>query len=300
MANAYLPVRPVSIARSSTQLKDYSDPNSFERVGKNSPNSVSEHNDWGIPHSSELEPLSPNRMPVPDRLPNGGRVTLVGAGPGDPGLLTMSAYKLLTENPDALVIADRLVSGEILDLIAGEVKVARKIPGCAELAQEEIYWWAHQALQEGRHVIRLKIGDPFCYGRGSEEVLLFRRLGVESKVIPVSTWMFAGFDMHADVDIAHTLQSGRLIRLFGSSVGRHSRHTPRRGQSSGHVYGLRPRRHVTRLDSVSRGTNGCLSHGRGSPPLLVQESHGKGWLSCGYPRRYCGEGGLSRPTDGDW
>ena len=141
-------------------------------------------NEWGIPDSNLLPPLSDSK-PQPF-LPNGGHVTLVGSGPGDPDLLTVSAYRLLTENPNALVIADRLVSQEILDLILGEIKIARKLPGCAELAQEEIYWLAYQALNQGKHVIRLKIGDPFVFGRGGEEVLKFRKYGVEPTVIPVS------------------------------------------------------------------------------------------------------------------
>ena len=145
-------------------------------------NGVKVDNEWGIPDSETLEPLSP--VPL-EELPNGGRITLVGAGPGDPELLTMSAYRLLRD-PDVMVIADRLVSDEILDLIASQdVKVARKMPGCADLAQEEIYWWAHRGIQEGKHVVRLKIGDPFVFGRGGEEVLKFRSFGVESKVIPV-------------------------------------------------------------------------------------------------------------------
>lgn len=152
------------------------------------------NNEWGIPYSSTLPPLidtgrsgsksSPSRRP--QSLPNGGRVTLLGSGPGDPDLLTVAAYKLLTvHDPNVLVIADRLVSQEILNLIPNPVKVARKMPGCAELAQEEIYWWTYQALNQGKHVIRLKIGDPFVFGRGGEEVLTFRRFGVEAKVIPV-------------------------------------------------------------------------------------------------------------------
>jgi len=144
-------------------------------------------NEWGIPCGDDLPPLGPTDMPVPKVLPNGGKVTLLGSGPGDPDLLTVSAYKLLTNCPGALVIADRLVSQEILDLIDDrcEIKTARKLPGCADLAQDEIYYWVHQGLQEGRHVIRLKIGDPFVFGRGGEEVLMFRKYGVESTVVPV-------------------------------------------------------------------------------------------------------------------
>lgn len=145
--------------------------------------SVDVTNEWGIPNSDSLPPLG-GKSPRPS-LPNGGRITLVGSGPGDPDLLTISAYKLLTD-PSVLVISDRLVSQEILDLIPGQVKVARKLPGCAELAQEEIYWWAYQGLNEGKHVVRLKIGDPFVFGRGGEEVLKFRGFGVEPEVIPVS------------------------------------------------------------------------------------------------------------------
>jgi siroheme synthase len=141
----------------------------------------SKSNKWGIPSSNTLSPLSDSPM---NQLENGGKVTLVGSGPGDPELLTMKAVKLL-QDPNALVIVDRLVSPEIMELIQGEVKVARKLPGCAELAQEEIYWWAYQGLAAGKHVIRLKIGDPFVFGRGGEEVLKFRQYGVEAKVIPV-------------------------------------------------------------------------------------------------------------------
>jgi hypothetical protein len=159
------------------------------------------NNEWGIPYSSTLPPLVPSsttkRKSIPPKtLPNGGKVTLLGSGPGDPDLLTVAAYRLLsTYDPNVLVIADRLVSPEVLKLVASETKVARKLPGCAELAQEEIYWWTYQALNQGKHVIRLKIGDPFVFGRGGEEVLQFRKFGVEPTVIPVRTRRFL-FDTH--------------------------------------------------------------------------------------------------------
>lgn len=100
---------------------------------------------------------APARSRPPSALPNGGRVTLVGAGPGSPDLLTVAAHRIITD-PDNLLIVDRLVSDEILGLIGGEYKVANKNPGCQGAAQKEIYEWCLEGLREGRHVVRLKIG----------------------------------------------------------------------------------------------------------------------------------------------
>ncbi len=75
--------------------------------------------------------------------------------------------------------------------VEGELKVARKYPGCAEQAQREIYRWMREALSAGKHVVRLKIGDPFIFGRGGEEVLEMRRLGVEPKVVPGISSVFS-------------------------------------------------------------------------------------------------------------
>lgn len=91
-------------------------------------------------------------------MPNGGKITLVGAGPGSPDLLTVAAHRTITD-PNALVIVDRLVSKEIVDIITGEVRIAKKYPGCQAQAQEEIFEWCKEGLNEGRHVVRLKIGE---------------------------------------------------------------------------------------------------------------------------------------------
>jgi uroporphyrin-III C-methyltransferase len=195
-------------------------PSKFRRWAKSGGTSTSVFSlpgEWDIPASKELSPLAtyPYRKGVPPSvLPNGGRVTMVGSGPGDPDLLTVSAYRLLTENPDALVIADRLVSPEILQLVAGEVKTARKLPGCADLAQEEIYWWAYQALAEGRHVIRLKIGDPFVFGRGGEEVLTFRRIGVEATVVPGVSAAFSA-PLLGSIPVTHRGVSNQVVMCTG-------------------------------------------------------------------------------------
>lgn len=188
--------------------------NEFQSDANVTPPKV-ETNEWGIPHHSTLEPLGPTSgSQVPDQLPNGGRVSLVGAGPGDPELLTLAAYKLLTENPDALVIADRLVSEEILELIPSEIKIARKLPGCQELAQEEIFSWVHEGLKQGKHVIRLKIGDPFVFGRGGEEVLIFRDFGVESKVIPGVSSAFSA-PLLGSIPVTHRGVAQQVVMCTG-------------------------------------------------------------------------------------
>ncbi|GMH92683.1 hypothetical protein TL16_g12419, partial [Triparma laevis f. inornata] len=110
-------------------------------------------------------------------------LTLLGAGPGDPTLLTLKALQLLTD-PATLVVSDRLVSRPILDLVKGNLLIANKNPGCADLAQNEIYNWCMASLSLGKNVVRLKIGDPFIFGRGGEEVLYFRERGIEPVVVP--------------------------------------------------------------------------------------------------------------------
>ena len=225
----------------------------------------SKTNEWGIPDSRTLEPLSTD---VVDQLDNGGKITLVGSGPGDPDLLTVKALKLL-QDPDALVICDRLVSQEIVDLVQGEIKVARKLPGCAELAQEEIYFWTHQGLRAGKHVIRLKIGDPFVFGRGGEEILTFRKFGVESTVVPVSSYFFcrsypyrwlAGEDS-AQLYFFVAITSGRFGCLFSSAARQYPCHTQGSIQSGSHVHRLRTRRNLSGFDSISQGANSGILDG---------------------------------------
>eukprot|EP00979_Chaetoceros_neogracilis_P016963 scaffold10164_cov259-Chaetoceros_neogracile.AAC.16 len=156
--------------------------------------------------------VSKQNLP-PSSMPNGGRITMVGSGPGDPDLLTMAAHKILAD-PDALVISDRLVSKEIVDLIQGEYKVARKLPGCADAAQEEIHRWCKEGLDAGKHVVRLKIGDPFVFGRGGEEVLTFREFGVEPKVIPGVSAAFSA-PLLGSIPVTHRGVSNQVVMCTG-------------------------------------------------------------------------------------
>ena len=119
-------------------------------------------------------------------------VHLVGAGPGDPDLLTVRALRLL-EAAD-VVVHDRLVDPRVLDLIApwAEVIDVGKRPGGPADAQDR----SHDVLGDASHradtVVRLKGGDPFVFGRGGEEAEALRRAGIDVAVVPGITSAVAG------------------------------------------------------------------------------------------------------------
>ncbi|EKM61761.1 uncharacterized protein PHACADRAFT_112611 [Phanerochaete carnosa HHB-10118-sp] len=122
-----------------------------------------------------------------------GRVLLVGSGPGHPSLLTIATRDALTKHAD-LVLSDKLVPDAVLALIPShvEVRIARKFPGNADGAQNELMEAAVEAAKQGRTVVRLKQGDPSVYGRAGEEVLYLRAHGFEPIVIPGVSSVLAG------------------------------------------------------------------------------------------------------------
>ncbi|MFT4252423.1 MAG: uroporphyrinogen-III C-methyltransferase [Caulobacter sp.] len=113
----------------------------------------------------------------------GGRVTLVGAGPGDPDLLTIKALKAL-QAADVLV-HDGLVPAEILDLApqARRIDVAKR-KSRHTLPQDGINQLLVALAREGLEVVRLKGGDPFLFGRGGEELAACREAGIDCTVVP--------------------------------------------------------------------------------------------------------------------
>src|SRR5690606_16965676 len=113
----------------------------------------------------------------------GGRVALVGAGPGDPELITVKGRRLLAEAD--VVVADRLAPGLLLDELRPDVELvdASKIPYGPARAQEEINRILVERARAGATVVRLKGGDPYLFGRGGEEVQACVHAGVPVTVV---------------------------------------------------------------------------------------------------------------------
>ena len=156
------------------------------------------------------------------------RLVLVGAGPGDPELLTLKAARLLEEAD--LVVADRLIPMEVIDLAKGEVRIAPKkrtvlaveqksstadqetlsTAITSDNIQDQLNEWCLQGLREGKTVVRLKQGDPFIFGRGAEEILFFREHGFDAEVVPgISSALSA--PLSAGVPLTHRGSSNQVV-----------------------------------------------------------------------------------------
>ncbi|EEB06153.2 uroporphyrin methyltransferase [Schizosaccharomyces japonicus yFS275] len=154
-----------------------------------------------------------------------GQIVLVGSGPGNPDLLTVAAREAIQRAH--FVLADKLVPGPVLRLIPRHtpVFIARKFPGNASNAQDELHELALEALEQGQYVVRLKQGDPFIFGRGGEEVLFFKKHGYSPQIIPgISSAMVA--PAVAGIPMTHRGIADRFLICTGTGKNESSPEIP--------------------------------------------------------------------------
>ena len=147
---------------------------------------------------------------------NQGLVVLVGAGPGDTGLLTLNG-KLWLEKAD-VILYDHLVNPDMVRFTqkSAEMVYVGKIEGVASMAQEQINDLLIQKAQEGKTVVRLKGGDPFIFGRGGEEILAVKTAGIPFIIVPGVTSV-TGVAAYAGIPLTHRHLSSTLSIITGSN-----------------------------------------------------------------------------------
>src|SRR5213078_682775 len=143
-----------------------------------------------------------------------GKVYLVGAGPGDLGLVTLRAKECI-ESADVIVY-DHLANPEILGWARDDAEIiyAGKEPGEQSLSQQEINSLLADKARDGKEVVRLKGGDPFVFGRGAEEAAAIVGAGIEFEVVPGITSAIAG-PAYAGIPVTHRAENSHVTFFTG-------------------------------------------------------------------------------------
>ena len=142
-----------------------------------------------------------------------GFVSLVGAGPGDPDLLTRKAAERLAEAD--LVLYDALVDPATLALAPTAQRIfVGKRAGRPQVRQEFIHWLMVRAARAGKRVVRLKGGDPFVFGRGGEEALALAAAGIPFEVVPGVSSAIAAAAL-AGIPVTHRGMASGFVVVSG-------------------------------------------------------------------------------------
>lgn len=197
-----------------------------------------------------------------------GRVAIVGAGPGDPELLTRKAHRLLQEAD--VIVHDRLVSDDILDLARRDAR--RVYVGKARSAhfrsQDQINAILVDEARAGHLVIRLKGGDPFIFGRGGEEAEHLHAAGIEVETVPGIT-AAAGCAAAAGFPLTHRDHASAVTFLSGQGKGG--------AEADIDWASLAGSRHTLAvymgLDTAAASRDALITHGRGADtPVAIVEN----------------------------
>ena len=196
-----------------------------------------------------------------------GEVFLVGAGPGDPDLLTFKALRLMQKCD--VVVYDRLVSKSILELVRRDAEkiYAGKASSNHSLSQESINQLLVRLAKEGKSVLRLKGGDPFIFGRGGEEISELIDEGISFQVVPGIT-AASGCATYAGIPLTHRDYSQACIFVTGH----------RKNENEDLNWEMLSHANQTvifymGLDNVQRICDALKAHGRGqtTPAALIEK-----------------------------